>query len=422
VGSPLDRLEVPAELWQRAEVRCALETRDFGLLFRLVRKYVRGSQTQIGIAVGLTQATVSQVMSGRRQVTGLDVIERIADGLAMPDTARLALGLAPIARPPQDVAESLSLPMVRLDDLSRIVAARNEAPRRLDSVAIEDLRQQLLACTVEDGTHGARRVLPVVLGIVGIVSDRTRDLTTGVRRELLALGARGAEFVGWLYRDVGAADLAGYWRDRAMEWAQTAGDHAMRGYILLKTSQLAWDQRDAIRMLTLAQAVQDGPWRLSSRIRAEAVLQEARAHAMLRAGLDRVERKLNEAREMMTDDGSPAAEPGSYHSGRLLAMQTAICYHQAGLPERAVEVYERELTPARFSRRDYGYFLSLKSAALVSVHQPDQAALAGLHSHAAATATRSVRTLRELDRVANGLRPWVSRASVREFRRAMLAD
>jgi hypothetical protein len=421
VGSALDPLEVPAELWQRVEVRCALEARDFGLLFRLVRKYVRGSQTQIGIAVGLTQATVSQVMAGRRQVTALDVIERIADGLAMPDTARLVLGLAPVAQLPRDVAESLSLPMVRLDDLSRIVAARNEAPRPLDSVAIEELRQQLLACTVEDGTHGARRVLPVVLGIVGIVNNRARDLTTDVRRELLALGARGAEFVGWLYRDVGAADLADYWRDRAMEWAQTVGDHAMQGYILLKKSQLAWDQRDAIRMLTLAQAVQDGPWRLSSRIRAEAVLQEARAHAMLRAGLERVERKLNEAREMLIDDGSPA-EPGSYHSGRLLAMQTAICYHQTGLPEQAVEVYDRELVPARFSRRDYGYFLSLKSAALVSAQQPDQAAVAGLHSHAAATATRSVRTLRELDRVATGLQPWVGRPIVREFRRAMLTD
>jgi len=124
---------------------------------------------------------------------------------------------------------------------------------------------------------------------------------------------------------------------------------------------------------------------------------------------------------MLTDDGSPA-EPGSYHSGRLLAMQTAICYHQAGLPERAVEVYDRELMPARFSRRDYGYFLSLKSAALVSAQQPDQAAVAGLQSHAAATATRSVRTLRELDRVANGLQAWVGRPSVHEFRRAMLVD
>src|SRR4051794_31688249 len=144
VGSALDPLEIPAELWQRSEIRRALESRDFGLLFRLVHKYVRGSQTQIGIAVGLTQATVSQVMAGRRQVTALDVIERIADGLAMPDTARLLLGLAPTAQPPRDIAENLSLPIVTLDDLSRIVAARNESLRPLDSAAIEQLHQQLL--------------------------------------------------------------------------------------------------------------------------------------------------------------------------------------------------------------------------------------------------------------------------------------
>jgi hypothetical protein len=421
VVSALDPLAVPAELWQRSDIRLALESRNFGLLLRLVHKYVRGSQTQIGIAVGLTQATVSQVMTGKRQVTALEVIERIADGLAMPDSARLLLGLAPAAQPPRDVAECASLPMVRLDDLSRIVAARDEVRRPLDHTAIEELHRQLLACTVEDGAHGARKVLLAVLGIVGTVNDRARDTKPDLRRGLLTLGARGAEFVGWLYRDVGVAELADYWRDRAMEWAQSVGDNAMQGYILLKKSQLAWDQRDAIRMLTLAQAVQDGPWRLSSRIHAEAALQEARAHAMLGAGLDRVEGKLNEAREVLSDDRSPAG-PGSYHSGRLLAMQTAICYHQAGMPERAVEVYNHELTPSRFSRRDYGYFLSLKCAALVSAQQPDQAAFAGLHSHAAATATRSVRTLRELDRVANRLQPWVDRPSVREFRRAILVD
>src|SRR5262245_4604032 len=34
-------------------------------------------------------------MNGKRQVTAIDVLERIADGLAMPDLARMRLGLAP---------------------------------------------------------------------------------------------------------------------------------------------------------------------------------------------------------------------------------------------------------------------------------------------------------------------------------------
>ncbi len=47
-------------------------------------------------------------------------------------------------------------------------------------------------------------------------------------------------------------DGAGCWRDRAMEWAQATGDFPMQGYVLPRKSQAAWDERDALRMLTLA--------------------------------------------------------------------------------------------------------------------------------------------------------------------------
>ncbi|WP_405151948.1 hypothetical protein [Sphaerisporangium sp. NBC_01403] len=53
------------------------------------------SQTRIGIAVSLSQGKVSAIMNGSAQVTALEVFERVADGLAMPDLARIALGLAP---------------------------------------------------------------------------------------------------------------------------------------------------------------------------------------------------------------------------------------------------------------------------------------------------------------------------------------
>lgn len=100
MSNTLDPLRVPAELWQRADVGEALACRDIGALLRLVHKYARGSQTQIGIAVGLAQGTVSLIMQGKRDVTALEVLERIADGLAMPDEARMRLGLAPRGRLP----------------------------------------------------------------------------------------------------------------------------------------------------------------------------------------------------------------------------------------------------------------------------------------------------------------------------------
>jgi hypothetical protein len=234
---------------------------------------------------------------------------------------------------------------------------------------VDYLRQQLDVCADDDGARGPRATLPVALAIVSVIDSSVRQVKPDAQRELLAVGARGAEFAGWLYRDIGALDWADYWRDRAMEWAQAAGDTAMQGYILLKKSQSAWDTRDAVRMLTLARIVQDGPWAVRGTVRAEAAQQEARGQAMLGADLDVVERKLDEARRIFADGGS-AGVPGARNAAPLLAVQTAICYQEASKPQRAIEIYDSQLTRQMFSRRDYGYFLSLKGAAFAAAQAP----------------------------------------------------
>lgn len=98
-SSAFDPLRIPAELWHRDDVGQALDRRNVGRLFQLVRRYTGASQTRIGIATGLSQGTVSLYMSGSRVVTAVDLLERVADGLGMPDQARLRLGLAPRRRP-----------------------------------------------------------------------------------------------------------------------------------------------------------------------------------------------------------------------------------------------------------------------------------------------------------------------------------
>jgi Helix-turn-helix domain len=89
-----DPLRVPAGFWELDAVCVALDQRAIGALFRLLRKYCGASQTRIGIAVALQQGTVSLIMSDRQAVTSIAVLERIADGLDMPNSARQRLGLA----------------------------------------------------------------------------------------------------------------------------------------------------------------------------------------------------------------------------------------------------------------------------------------------------------------------------------------
>ncbi|MGW5261786.1 helix-turn-helix domain-containing protein [Microbispora sp. NPDC004025] len=99
---------IPPDLWQRPEMLDALKKRNIGQVFRLIRQYAGVSQTRIGIAVNLSQGKVSEIMRGSAQVTALDVFERIAEGLRMPDPARLALGLAPHSSGRTQIIETAS--------------------------------------------------------------------------------------------------------------------------------------------------------------------------------------------------------------------------------------------------------------------------------------------------------------------------
>ncbi|MEU5978764.1 helix-turn-helix transcriptional regulator [Streptomyces sp. NPDC047315] len=92
--TPLVPIELPDWAWERAEVREALRSRDMGAVFRRVQQYSGASQARIATAVGMTQARVNEIINGRREVVRLDVYERIADGLSMPDDTRHLLGLA----------------------------------------------------------------------------------------------------------------------------------------------------------------------------------------------------------------------------------------------------------------------------------------------------------------------------------------
>ena len=88
-------LNLPDIAWQHSGVRQALRGRDVGALFRFVQHHSGASQARIGTATGMNQGRVNEIINGRREVSRLDVFERIADGLSMPDDARRLLGLAP---------------------------------------------------------------------------------------------------------------------------------------------------------------------------------------------------------------------------------------------------------------------------------------------------------------------------------------
>lgn len=319
---------------------------------------------------------------------------------------------------------ALTLPALGLDELRHIAAAVVNAQRYADTEIVDYCKQQLEDCAVNDGRRGPRQSLPIALGLIAAIERMATDAKPGTRRELLRVGADASEFAGWLYRDICVPELANYWRDRAIEWSQVSGDTTMQGYVLLKKSQAVWDERDALRMLTLAEAAQEGPWRLPARVRAEAAQQQARGHAMLDGNLALIESKLSEARSLLAQDraGSDGqtTRVAAHYDGALFGLQVAICYCEAKQPERALELYDRWLSPETFSRRDYAYFLSLKGSAYAVANEPDKAAIAGLQAFPLARETESVRTVQELIRLAVQLEKWRDQESVHELRKSVL--
>lgn len=325
-------------------------------------------------------------------------------------------------RQPEQSDKSFSV--LNIDERQHVQAALADAGRYFDGPVIDYFRRQLDGCMTSDGERGPARTLPAVLGLLGAVEQCGREVRPAVRRELLSFAACAAEFTGWLYRDVNDPVQARFWYDRATEWAQEAGDLLMQGYVLLKKSQMAYDARDALRVLTLAQAALEGPWQLPTKIRAEVTQQQALGMAMRGEPLPAVERKLENARELLaktTMDDEPGA-PGAYFTETTLMLRTATSFTEAGKPARAALLFGDVLTDATLSRRDAGFFRARRAAALALSGEPDEAATVGLESIAVAAATDSRRTLRVLSEVVGTLTPWRSRPLVRELHDAMAAN
>ncbi|HEX3779507.1 MAG TPA: helix-turn-helix transcriptional regulator [Pseudonocardiaceae bacterium] len=153
-------IDVPLRDWRREDVRQALRDRDMSALLRTVQRYTGVSQTRLASATGLVQGRVSEILRGQRTVTSLDVFERLADGLGMPDEARVILGLAPVHPAgldhlgPSGRAEIISIYPSQSTAVPDINAAARDA-HRIDVLAVRGLgivglNDSLLRSTVID--------------------------------------------------------------------------------------------------------------------------------------------------------------------------------------------------------------------------------------------------------------------------------
>lgn len=237
MGTALEPIELPDWAWERAEVRQALRARDMCAVFRHVQQYAGASQARIATAAGMTQGRVNEIINGRREVSRLDVYERIANGLRMPDDARLLLGLA-AAR--ERRAGGPAFDLAAFPEVVRVYGAQHSAAEEIQQQAREAVELDVLAvrglgliglndsllraCLPrEQGGRGLRIRVALLDPDSDALARRAAEI--GESAESLASGVRLTE--ARLRELAGAGDI-GVWRYRMLPtWRVIRTDSTM---------------------------------------------------------------------------------------------------------------------------------------------------------------------------------------------------
>ena len=200
------------------------------------------------------------------------------------------------------------------------------------------------------------------------VLDGLRSHTRpGTAEPTLRLLAQYAEFAGWLHQDSGDTAAAMFWSDRATQWAQAIGDYQMVAYMLVRKSNIALLDDDAVNVVELAAAARKVPGPASPKLHALAAQQEARGWA-LAGEADEFQHRLDTAANLLRDhpDDVDETAPLYLHHYDLdtLEEQSASGYRACGKAETAIAILEAKIaaTPKHLHRAAWVSVSSVSTA------------------------------------------------------------
>lgn len=251
-ASAFDPPEIPPYFWQRSDVHGALSERDMGVLFRLLNEQVKLSQTRIGTAVDLSQGRIGEVIRGTRRISGLHVFERIADGLNMPDEARLLLG---VSRHQESCGAQPPVGASVIDAQGSELLRQITAARGIDGTVIRVLQGETDAIRLLDRRMGA----PAVAGkleahISHLETSLSYSLRPGNRQQLAAVLADASALAGWQAIDMGRLPRSWTHFERATTAAREAGDNCLLAFSAGEQAYVLLDLQQPAEALEMVQA------------------------------------------------------------------------------------------------------------------------------------------------------------------------
>lgn len=452
----------PAAFWRDVRVVHALRCRDVGALFRLATDRNHGvSQTTLAMSVGLSQGQVSQIVNGTRQVVQIDVLERIADGMAIPDQSRMLLGLAPghPIRPSNGQARPL-LVARGLDAVDLLTAAENAGdgsilnalfdPDRFLAPTRDWLLVRSQASSIQPiepraagvgetraivDTFGAFQQLDTKHGgafarnvIIQYLRSFVSPLLKGTRRDdaYRALCSAAAELVylaGLTAFDSGSCGAGQYYFIAALSLAQEAEDDAFAANIFAAMAHLAVTHGDGAEAVQLAEAGLLAARRednMPVTMRLQIAL--ARGHA-LKADRNRAIQAINAAERALGLVHRPVEHQWErYLDSSYLLGEMSYCFLDLGEPESA-EQFASQAVDSN-AGRDRRLSLSLSALATAQAEQArrqDHDVDLGVLRDAVdrARQVRSSRSLRAVRDLAVVLRP-IDTQPVKDLRQEAL--
>lgn len=283
--------------------------------------------------------------------------------------------------------------------------APSRLPRRVDPEAPARLGSLLIEYARSDNLLGPAHLLDVTSLHLDFIGELLTIASGDIRTSLFTVRARYAEFAGWLYQDAGNVRASDYWSDRALEWAKVADDDLLTSYVLMRKSNQASGVGDAVGALDLAQAALHKQDRLTPRVRALALRQEAHGYA-LAGDATGCARALEAAAEqaLHEDHGDQERGLAGYCTPIYVEMEAADCWMTLRQPDKAIAIFEHGLAawPADY-QRDRGVHLARLAVAYAANCEPDQACVVAREALTIAASTGSGRATTELRRAVGRL-------------------
>jgi hypothetical protein len=332
-GSPFDSIHIPDEAWRQESTRKILQDRAAGPLFKFAQKYGI-SQPRLAAATGIQQARINDLIKGRRKnITALDTWERIAEGLNMPNHARITLGLAP-----REVANSERFG-ISPDDKERL-SLSIQRPSRLDSGVVDTLSTVLAGQRrLEDAIGPAALILPSVAQLQTI-SAMLREASGPHRDELARVVAEWTVFTGWLHAALRQDDDAIALFNQAQDLSDDVGYGVGAALATSFTGYVARQQDRPRAVIRAASAAMETPG-VHPAQKTYDKLQAAQGYARL-GDKETVRRLLDQAVDLASTAGDPP-EPVYWYSEPFFQLNIGMTQHGVGNHRDAVALIQAGL-------------------------------------------------------------------------------